>query len=294
MKLVTYRGADGERPGILHDDGQVVDTARAASRAGIELPDRSLTNRDVVSLDGPALTRLASAAEDESPVDFTSLGPPVTNPEKIVCLGLNYIDHAEEVGASPPASPMFFAKFPNSLAGPADDIVPPRTTRQVDYEAELALVIGRSGRYIDPRDAWSYVAGAMALNDVSARDLQLANPLWTSGKAVDTFAPCGPALVTLDELGDPQNLRIGTRINGTTVQDGTTASMIFPIPTIISFLSEVMTLRPGDIIATGTPAGVGVSRNPQLFLSPGDIVEVEIERIGILCNRIASAESAHG
>jgi acylpyruvate hydrolase len=184
---------------------------------------------------------------------------------------------------------MFFAKFANSLIGPNDEIVPPQTTEQVDYEAELAVVIGRSARNISEAQALDHVAGAMAFNDVSARDLQLANNLWTGGKAIDTFAPCGPALVTCDEIGDMQSLSVQARVNGDLVQYGNTRSMIFGIAEVIAFLSKIMTLRPGDIIATGTPAGVGNSRTPKLFLHSGDVVEVEVERIGTLSNRVANA-----
>lgn len=184
---------------------------------------------------------------------------------------------------------MFFAKFANSLAGPYDEIVPPRTTRRVDYEAEMAVVIGRRARWVHESDALVHVAGAMTLNDVSARDLQLANNLWTGGKAIDTFAPCGPSLVLLDEIADLQCLPVRTRVNGELVQDGNTASMIFDVAQTIAFLSEIMTLEPGDVIATGTPAGVGQSRNPPLFLQAGDIVETEVEGLGMLRNPIAAS-----
>jgi acylpyruvate hydrolase len=203
-------------------------------------------------------------------------------------MGLNYRDHAEEAGLPIPSAPMFFAKFPNSLAGPTATIVPPATTTKVDYEAELAVVIGRRGRDIQPASALDHVAGAMAFNDVSARDLQMANTLWTGGKAIDTFAPCGPALVTLDELGDLGALGLRTRVNGVLVQDGDTASMIFGVAETISFLSQIMTLEVGDIIATGTPAGVGASRTPPLFLDPGDVVEVEADGIGTLRNPVGA------
>jgi 2-keto-4-pentenoate hydratase/2-oxohepta-3-ene-1,7-dioic acid hydratase in catechol pathway len=211
----------------------------------------------------------------------------VPDPQKIICLGLNYRDHAAESGLQPPAAPMFFAKFPNSLAGPHADIVPPATTEKVDYEAELAVVIGRRGRNIAEAHALAHVAGAMAFNDVSARDLQLANNLWTGGKAVDTFAPCGPALVSLEEIGDLQDLGVRTRVNGEVLQDGSTASMIFGVAATIAFLSQIMTLEPGDIVATGTPAGVGQSRTPPRFLQAEDVVEVEIDGLGTLRNRVA-------
>jgi 2-keto-4-pentenoate hydratase/2-oxohepta-3-ene-1,7-dioic acid hydratase in catechol pathway len=167
--------------------------------------------------------------------------------------------------------------------------VPPVTTEKVDYEAELAVVIGTRGRDIAEADALAHVVGVMAFNDVSARDLQQANNLWTGGKAIDTFGPCGPALVTLDEVGDVQNLGLRTRINGELVQNGTTASMIFSVAATIAFLSQIMTLEPGDIIATGTPAGVGQSKSPPLFLRAGDVVEVEVDGVGMLRNTVVQA-----
>jgi 2-keto-4-pentenoate hydratase/2-oxohepta-3-ene-1,7-dioic acid hydratase in catechol pathway len=216
------------------------------------------------------------------------LGPPIPDPDKIICMGLNYRDHAAESGLPLPTVPLFFAKVRNSLIGPEDEIVLPAASEQVDYEAELAVVIGRAGRDIPPASALNHVAGAMAFNDVSARDLQMANPLWTGGKAIDTFAPCGPALVTLDELGDLGTLGLRTRVNGILVQNGDTASMIFAVAETISFLSQIMTLEVGDIIATGTPAGVGASRTPPLFLNLGDVVEVEVDGIGTLRNPVGA------
>jgi acylpyruvate hydrolase len=292
MRFVTYASGADWRPGILVGD-KIVDAATAAQRAGRSGADvaQLLTTRNVLELGAGWLTRLTDAATDDGapsiPLAGTRLGPPVPDPSKIVCLGLNYRDHAEEAGLTPPAAPMFFAKFANSLAGPADAIVAPATTRQVDYEAEMAVVIGQSGRDIAEADALGHVFGVMALNDVSARDLQLANQLWTGGKAIDTFAPCGPALVSLDEVGDIQNLRLRTLVNGEVVQDGTTAQMIFGVSQTIAFLSKIMTLEVGDIIATGTPAGVGMSRSPQQFLVEGDRVDVELAQVGTLSNVVA-------
>jgi 2-keto-4-pentenoate hydratase/2-oxohepta-3-ene-1,7-dioic acid hydratase in catechol pathway len=294
MRLVTY-SIDGMswRPGI-RVDGVVADTASAAAKVGLTGAEvMSLrTNRDVLSLDAVVLNEIGAAA-GESGVEthdhaVVRLGPPVPDPQKIVCLGLNYFDHAEEAGLTAPATPIFFAKFANSLAGPYDDVIPPRTTERVDYEAELAVVIGRPARRVEEADALDYVAGAMVLNDVSARDLQLANNLWMGGKAIDTFAPCGPSLVLMDEVSDLQDLRVSTRVNGELRQDGTTASMIFGVAATISFLSEIMTLQPGDVIATGTPAGVGAFKEPPVFLKTGDMVETEVEGLGILRNRLAA------
>ncbi|MEO1285693.1 MAG: fumarylacetoacetate hydrolase family protein [Pseudomonadota bacterium] len=215
------------------------------------------------------------------------LAPPIPDPEKIICIGLNYHDHADEVGAEPPKDPIFFAKYANSLIGPYDNIVPPRDTQKVDYEAELAVVIGKPGRYIDPEDALDHVAGAMVLNDVSARDLQLANQLWTGGKAIDTFAPCGPWLTLAEDAGNLMDLPVTTTVNGDVLQNGNTRNMIFGVAEVIAFLSRIMTLRPGDIIATGTPAGVAASHDPARFLNPGDLVEVEVGGLGALSNPVA-------
>jgi len=214
-----------------------------------------------------------------------ALRSPIPDAQKLICMGLNYRDHAEETGQEIPTAPMWFAKFANSLIGSKQEIVLPAAhSEYVDYEAELALVIGRTARSVSAEDALSYVAGAMPFNDVSARDLQLQNPLWTSGKAIDTFAPCGPALVTLDEAGDLGSLGLRTRINGETFQHGTTANLIFPPAELVAWLSRTITLVAGDIIATGTPAGVGAAQGR--FLRAGDTVEVEIDRLGTLTNPV--------
>lgn len=301
MRLVMYDAGDGGHPGIQVEE-RVVDSRAVAGFAGWSdsMLAATSTNRNLLSLQPEARLELELAAAGyvgqnvSAPgihsLDSVRLGPPVPDPEKIICIGLNYHDHAEEIGIEVPKEPIFFAKYANSLIGPADAIVPPRDTRKVDYEAELAVVIGRSGRYVREEDALAHVAGAMNFNDVSARDLQLSNQLWTGGKAVDTFGPCGPALVTLDELGDIQDLRVRTRVNGETLQDGTTARMVFTVAQLIAFLSRIMTLVPGDIIATGTPAGVAASHDPPRFLHTGDRVEVEVQGLGMTCNPVADPD----
>jgi 2-keto-4-pentenoate hydratase/2-oxohepta-3-ene-1,7-dioic acid hydratase in catechol pathway len=236
----------------------------------------------------------ARASGEGVALDDVRLLPPIPDPDKILCIGLNYRDHAQETGMPAPPVPIVFAKFRNSLVGATDPIVLPEASEAVDYEAELAVVIGRRCRGVQATDALDYVAGAMAFNDVSARDLQMQTNQWTMGKAIDTFAPCGPSLVFMDEIGDLQDLRVGTRINGETVQSGTTASMIFTIAEIIAFISSVMTLEAGDIIATGTPAGVGVARDPQLFIKADDVVEIEIENIGLLANPVVEHAPVRG
>jgi acylpyruvate hydrolase len=240
------------------------------------------------ALDADGLRELAARAEQASEriaLADATLHAPVTDPQKIICLGLNYRDHAEETGQEIPAAPMWFAKFANSLIGSGQDIVLPAAHAEyVDYEAELALVVGRRAKNIPADDALSHIAGAMPFNDVSARDLQMQNPLWTSGKAIDTFAPCGPALTTLEEIDDLGALGLRTRVNGEQLQQGTTANLIFAPAEVLAWLSRTMTLLPGDIIATGTPAGVGVAQGR--FLHDGDIVEVEIDGLGTLVNRV--------
>jgi 2-keto-4-pentenoate hydratase/2-oxohepta-3-ene-1,7-dioic acid hydratase in catechol pathway len=198
---------------------------------------------------------------------------------------LNYRRHAEEAGLPLPEVPSLFAKYRNSLTGPTSPIVLPGMSEQIDYEAELAVVIGKGCRNIKSAQALHYVAGYMALNDVSARDLQFRTGQWLAGKALDTFAPCGPALV-INEIDDPQSLNICTRLNGQTLQQANTNDMAFSVAETVAFITQLMTLEPGDIVATGTPEGVGFKRNPPVFLHHGDMVEVEIEKIGTLRNPV--------
>jgi len=283
MRLVTYEHAGRIEAGVLLGE-EIVPAARLDAPA--------TTVRGLLEhLDATGLTELgrraAGAPERLARTDVRLL-PPIPDPEKIVCMGLNYRDHAEEAHQEIPEHPRWFGKFANSLIGDGAEVILPASHPEfVDYEAELAVVIGRTAHLVSEADALSHVAGAMPLNDVSARDLQLQNPLWTSGKAIDTFAPCGPALVTLDEAGDLQDLALRTRINGEVVQDGTTAQMIFGVAETIAWLTRTMTLVPGDIIATGTPAGVGGFKG--LFLRDGDTVEVEVEGLGAVSNPVRAA-----
>jgi len=280
MRLVTYDSGRGAEAGVLVEE-QVVPVS------ALDAPARSvrglLERLDATEL--AALGERAASSDQRLALRSVRLLAPVPDPEKIICLGLNYSDHAAETGQEPPSAPLWFAKFANSLIGSGEEIVLPAAHPDyVDYEAELAVVIGRTAHRVEVDRALSHVAGAMPFNDVSARDLQLQNPLWTSGKAIDTFAPCGPALVTLDEAGDLGALDLRTRINGTLVQEGNTSNLIFSVAAAVAWLSRTMTLLPGDIIATGTPAGVG---GPQgIFLCAGDTVEVEIDRLGTLTNHV--------
>jgi 2-keto-4-pentenoate hydratase/2-oxohepta-3-ene-1,7-dioic acid hydratase in catechol pathway len=278
--MVSFEADGSVQAGVLLGD-------EIAPLASLNSSDSAMREAlAVLDREGPAaLAERAAEAERRLALTAARLKPPVIDPEKIICLGLNYSDHATEIGQEPPAAPLWFAKFANSLIGSGAEIVLPAAHPDyVDYEAELAVVIGRRAHEVDPEHALSHLAGAMPFNDVSARDLQLQNPLWTSGKAVDTFAPCGPALVTLDEIGDIQNLALQTRINGEVLQRGTTADQIFGVAETVAWLSRTITLVPGDIIATGTPAGVGAAQGR--FLRDGDVVEVEVEGLGTARNPV--------
>ena len=210
---------------------------------------------------------------------------PIERPGKIVCVGLNYRDHAEEQGTELPQAPLLFAKWQNTLIGPGDAIVIPPLVTKCDYEAELGVVIGATVRDVSAEDALEAVAGYVCVNDVSARDLQFADGQWTRGKSPDTFCPVGP-LVSRDEVSDPQALAIRAILNGETMQDSTTANMVFGVAEIIEYVTRVITLEPGDLIATGTPAGVGAFRKPPVWMRPGDEITIEIEGLGSLTNPV--------
>lgn len=298
MRLVTYE-ADGEwRAGIAIAD-KIVDASAAAKAAQVNAEPGPVSNRAIIQLPRDQQLRLEEAAQTlanpyPSPPDvFLSenvlLGPPLRDPDKIICLGLNYRSHAEEAGFAAPTVPILFAKYRNALTGPTSPILLPGVSEEIDYEAELAVVIGRRCKNVTAEQALEFVAGYMAFNDISARDLQFRSGQWLSGKTLDTFAPCGPALV-IHEIDDPQDLNISTRLNGQTLQQSNTCNMIFPVAETISYVSQLMTLEPGDIIATGTPEGVGFKRNPPVFLHDGDVVEVEVQGIGALRNPVHRGE----
>jgi 2-keto-4-pentenoate hydratase/2-oxohepta-3-ene-1,7-dioic acid hydratase in catechol pathway len=237
----------------------------------------------------------ADAAKSAAAVKYTppavKLLPPVPKPSKILCIGLNYRDHAIEGGKAIPTEPVLFAKFPNTLIAHGDPIQLPKVAQKVDYEAELVIVVGKRGRHIpNDKSAFEYVGGYTIGHDVSARDWQFRGEekQWSIGKTFDTFAPTGPVIVTPDELTDPHNLRIQLRLNGQTMQNSSTKEFIFQVPHMLWFLSQVVTLEPGDLIFTGTPPGVGIARKPPVLLKPGDVAEVEIEGIGVLKNAVVA------
>lgn len=287
MRLVSFGEKGQERAGVIVDD-MVVETGAVDGAT----PDtvRGLLELGQLERLSGAVAAAARGFEVNHPgvwkLNDVRLGPPVTNPSKIICLGLNYADHAREQNKQPPEKPLLFCKAPSTLAGPADVIVLPEQDECVDCEAELAVVIGSTAKNISEDDAMSVVAGYMAFNDVSARTIQRGERQWFRGKSFDTFAPCGPALVTADEIRDPHSLAISSRVDDRYMQKSSTSELIFKIPYVVSYISRSMTLCPGDIIATGTPAGVGVFRDPPVFLKPGERVTIEIERIGLLENKV--------
>ncbi len=230
---------------------------------------------------------LEGNSEGVYPREDVQLLPPIPNPEKIICIGLNYRDHAEEQNLSLPQNPLIFAKFSSSLIGTDDEIRLPAISQKVDPEAELCVVMMQSGKGLSPERARQAIAGYTIGNDVSARDLQFSDKQWVRGKSCDTFAPCGPFLVTEDEIGDPHQLDVELKVNGKVQQSSNTRHLIFDCYTLVSYISQSITLKTGDLIFTGTPAGVGVFRKPPVFLKAGDVVEVSIEKIGTLRNPVS-------
>ena len=271
MKLVTY--STGGEPRVGH-----IEDGRIAPLGG---PGSSML--EYIRYGGGA-ERQPGGGERVA-LEEARLHAPIARPEKLVAIGLNHEDHAAETGAPIPEKPVVFGKYPNTIIGPGEPIQIPPITEQVDYEAELAVVIGRTARNVSESEAMEYVFGYMNSNDVSSRDLQFSEGgQWTRSKSIDTFCPTGPYIATRDEVPDPHNLSIRCILNGEVVQDGTTSKMIFSVAELVSFLSSGMTLMPGDIVITGTPPGVGMARDPQLWMKPGDEVTIEIEGLGSLTN----------
>ena len=290
MKLVTFRVDDAWRLGVVRDLN-VVGVSVAVSSAYSPLRSFLLGgSREFERVNEEAEAKFENG-HDVQQLDGLVLAPPVPDPEKVLCVGFNYADHASEMAVERPSAPDVFAKFRNSLIGSGDQIVLPGVSTEIDYEGELAAVIGQRCRGVEAEHALRYVGGYTILNDVTARDLQFRTSQWTLGKAVDTFAPVGPVLTTADEIPDPQSLDLTTRVNGEVLQQSSTGAMIFSVAQIIAAVSAVMTLEPGDIISTGTPSGVGWKRVPPRFLSAGDVVEVEISGIGILRNEVVNGHS---
>lgn len=277
MRIVSYQSPTGVRAGLTRDQG-VVDIWSSLD------PDEAI----------PTVRRLLESGRfedaggvDGDPVVDPKLAAPVPDPQKIICVGLNYHAHAAETGRPAPESPAIFGKYANALAGNGATIDLPLASEMVDYEAEVAFVIGKTASHVPLYDALDHIAGFMLLNDLSARDLQFATPQWMAGKIFDQSAPCGPALVTLDEAGDVDAIEIEMRLNGETMQQGSTSDLIFSIPELVSHISTLTTLRPGDIVSTGTPSGVGAARSPQVFVKPGDEMVIESPTLGRLVTHVA-------
>lgn len=296
MRILSYKHEGLDVLGLLID-GSVANLAEAANATGMRsLAFSNLHN--LLSAGEAALHGVQTMAQTvrsgkvpvpRVPLDSVNLRPPLPRPSKIVAVGLNYMDHANEAGFELPKEPLLFAKFPNSITGPTDAIILPEDDPQVDWEVELGLVIGRRARHVSTADAPKYLAGYLVLNDVSARRFQFGDKQWTRGKSCDTFCPIGPWMTTLDEIPDPHALRVRTFVNGDVMQDSNTRNLIFRIPQLISYISRDMTLEPGDIIATGTPPGVGAFRNPPRFLKAGDLIETEVEGLGRLRNPVVAS-----
>ena len=283
MKLIRFGPKGEEKPGLLLADG----TRRDASAFG--------GSWNEAFFGGDGLERLAAWAREHAataPVvpDDVRLGSPVPRPSKIVCIGLNYADHARETGAAIPTEPVIFFKASTALCGPDDDLVLPRGSVKTDWEVELAVVIGRRARYVAPEDGLRHVAGYALHNDYSERQDQLERGgNWSKGKSHDTFAPLGPFLATPDEIGDPHSLPMWLSVNGTKRQDSSTREMVFQVPALVSYLSRFMTLLPGDVISTGTPPGVGLGFKPPIYLKEGDVVDLGIEGLGRQRQRVVAS-----
>jgi 2-keto-4-pentenoate hydratase/2-oxohepta-3-ene-1,7-dioic acid hydratase in catechol pathway len=278
VRIVTYRSERGDRAGVVAGE-RVFDAWDGLGGGGTSVRELVAANRlDQVA--GVVDSRAATAFE------AVELRPPVPDPDKIICMGLNYRAHAAEAGIEPPESPTFFGKFRNALAPPGATTRLPAASRKVDFEAEVAFVVGRRCREVDEVEAGNCVGGYMLFNDLSARDLQFATPQWMPGKVFDGSAPCGPALVTPEEALADGAISFSLELNGEVMQEASTDDLIFGVPALVSHLSRLMTLEPGDIVATGTPAGVGSMRDPRVWLKPGDEVVISSPTLGRLETRL--------
>ncbi|MGQ9513652.1 MAG: fumarylacetoacetate hydrolase family protein [Thermoproteota archaeon] len=290
MKLARFLHEGKEGYGLVCDDA-ILPASHIMPQENLPKSlDELISDEKVFSL---LIQQAPSSKEGPIPIEDLRLLHPISRPGKIVCVGLNYRDHAKEAKMELPKNPIIFIKGRNALAGPFDPIIYPPITKQLDYEGELAVVIGKRGKDIARKDALNFVAGYMISNDVSARDIQMGDGQWTRGKTLDTFAPCGPWITTADEIGDPTNLSIRTYVDGERRQDGNTKDMVFGVAELIELLSRGMTFEPGDILLTGTPAGVAHYMKPKpIYLSVGNRVRVEITGLGYIENKIVYHEGA--
>jgi len=272
MKLIRFGEAGKEKPGVIINDNWFDVSAYVHDYDEI-----------FFSSDGLSLLKKIIRNTDLKPISKeTRLGPPVARPSKIICIGLNYSDHAKESNMQLPAEPVIFFKATTAMIGPNDNLVIPKNSKKTDWEVELAIAIGKKASYVDEKDALNYVAGYLLHNDYSEREFQLERSgQWVKGKSCDTFAPLGPYLATQDEITDANNLRLWLTMNGKKMQDGNTKNLVFKIPHLVSYVSQFMTLLPGDIISTGTPAGVGMGQKPEpVYIKPGDVIELGIDGLG--------------
>jgi 2,4-didehydro-3-deoxy-L-rhamnonate hydrolase len=286
MKLIRVGESGVEKPGLLLPDGRRVDVSKRFRDY-----DESFFAHDGLR----QLSKWMEAEGNSAPLFSTEerLGPPIARPSKIICVGLNFSDHAEESGMEPPAEPVLFFKATTALCGPNDALVLPRGGDKTDWEVELAVVIGKTAKYVEPEDASEHIAGYCLHNDYSERAFQLERcGQWVKGKSADTFAPLGPFLATPDEVTDVDSLGMWLRVNGETMQNGTSANLIFKVPFLVSYISQFMTLLPGDVISTGTPAGVGLGLKPPRYLKAGDVVELGIVALGEQRQEVVGAPGA--
>jgi 2,4-didehydro-3-deoxy-L-rhamnonate hydrolase len=288
MKLIRFGEVGKERPGLLLPDGTRTEAPTFVS----DYDEKFFASDGITWLGNWARTSAPAAPRVDS---NARLGPPIARPSKIVCIGLNFRDHAAETGNPIPPEPVLFFKATSSLVGPNDPVVIPKNASKVDWEVELAVIIGKRASYVRKERAWECVAGYVLHNDYSERSFQLERGgQWVKGKSADTFAPLGPFLATRDELPNPGNLRMWLKVNGEYRQKSTTANMIFDVPALVSYISEFMTLLPGDVISTGTPAGVGLGMKPPKYLRPGDVVELGIEGLGESRQHVVAYSSGVG
>jgi len=283
MKLIRFGPEGHEKPGVLVEEGVIKDVS-----GWIDDYDQDFFSGDGLE----TLEYEARSAATEALDPGTRLGPPLKNPSKIVCVGLNYASHAKESGMEIPKEPVLFFKATTSITGPNDPIIIPKGSEKTDWEVELAIVIGKKATYVEEKEAMDFVAGYMVHNDVSERSFQLEREgQWVKGKSADSFAPIGPWLVTKDEIEDPQNLDLWLKLNGETLQESNTSDMVFPIPHLVSYISQFMTLLPGDVISTGTPFGVGLGFDPPCYLKPGDVVELGVSGLGVATQEVIAYKS---
>ena len=280
MKLIRFGNLENEKPGVQLDNGQKIDITAFGSDY----------DEFFFGTDGPKrLKKWLSIHQDECPLvgENTRLGAPICRPSKIVCVGLNYAKHAQESGMQVPSEPVLFFKASSAIIGPYDEVILPKNSKKSDWEVELAIVIGAKANYVSEKNAMNHVAGYVLHNDISEREYQLEKQgQWVKGKSCDTFAPLGPFVATKDEIKDPHNLHLWLKLNGKTMQNSNTSDLIFGIPKLVSYISQFMTLLPGDLISTGTPFGVGLGLNPEIYLKDGDNMELGIEGLGVASQKV--------